>query len=128
MLFLKYLDVLETEREDEAELEGKTYKRLVSGFFRWSQWAAPKKKDSQTGKMVLDTVNAMSGKDLVEFVDQQLFPHLKEFQNTATRTDSLEYKIGEIFGELHNKIRSGFRVNILGRSISAPSTMLATLA
>ena len=32
MLFLKYLDDLETEREDEAELEGKTYKRLVSGF------------------------------------------------------------------------------------------------
>ncbi len=28
MLFLKYLDDLETEREDEAELEGKTYKRL----------------------------------------------------------------------------------------------------
>ena len=61
MLFLKYLDDLETEREDEAELEGKTYKRLVSGFYRWSQWATPKKRDPQTGKMVLDTVNAMSG-------------------------------------------------------------------
>jgi type I restriction enzyme M protein len=74
MLFLKYLDDLETEREEEAELEGKTYKRLVSGFYRWSQWATPKKKDPQTGKMVLDTVNAMSGDDLVEFVDQKLFP------------------------------------------------------
>ena len=110
MLFLKYLDDLETEREDEAELEGKTYKRLVSGFYRWSQWATPKKKDPQTGKMVLDTVNAMSGDDLVEFVDQKLFPYLKDFQNTATQTDSLEYKIGEIFGELHNKIRSGFNM------------------
>ena len=29
MLFLKYLDDLETEREDEAELEGKTYKTMV---------------------------------------------------------------------------------------------------
>ena len=110
MLFLKYLDDLETEREDEAELEGKTYKRLVSGFYRWSQWATPKKKDPLTGKMVLDTVNAMSGDDLVEFVDQKLFPYLKDFQNTATQTDSLEYKIGEIFGELHNKIRSGFNM------------------
>ena len=61
MLFLKYLDDLETERDEEAELDGKTYKRLVSGFYRWSQWATPKKKDPQTGKMVLDTVNAMSG-------------------------------------------------------------------
>ena len=98
MLFLKYLDDLETEREDEAELEGKTYKRLVSGFYRWSQWATPKKRDPQTGKMVLDTVNAMSGDDLVEFVDQKLFPYLKDFQNTAASTDTLEYKIGEIFG------------------------------
>ena len=70
---------LETEREEEAELDGKTYKRLVSGFYRWSQWATPKKRDPQTGKMVLDTVNAMSGDDLVEFVDQKLFPYLKEF-------------------------------------------------
>jgi type I restriction enzyme M protein len=110
MLFLKYLDDLETEREDEAELEGKSYKRLVSGFYRWSQWATPKKKDPQTGKMVLDTVNAMSGEDLVDFVDQKLFPYLKDFQNTAASTDTLEYKIGEIFGELHNKIRSGFNM------------------
>ncbi len=110
MLFLKYLDDLETEREEEAELDGKTYKRLVSGFYRWSQWATPKKKDPQTGKMVLDTVNAMSGDDLVEFVDRKLFPYLKDFQNSATQTDTLEYKIGEIFGELHNKIRSGFNM------------------
>ena len=40
MLFLKYLDDLETEREEEAELEGKTYKRLVSGFYRWSDFKA----------------------------------------------------------------------------------------
>lgn len=110
MLFLKYLDDLETERAEEAELDGKEYKRLVTGFYRWSQWATPKKKDPETGKMVLDTVNAMSGDDLVEFVDQKLFPYLKDFQNTATQTDSLEYKIGEIFGELHNKIRSGFNM------------------
>ena len=90
MLFLKYLDDLETEREDEAELVGKSYKRLVSGFYRWSQWATPKKRDPQTGKMVLDTVNAMSGDDLVEFVDQKLFPYLKDFQNTAASTDTLE--------------------------------------
>ena len=110
MLFLKYLDDLETEREEEAELDGKTYKRLVTGYYRWSQWAAPKKKDPQTGKMVLDTVNAMSGDDLVEFVDQKLFPYLKAFQANASATDTLEYKVGEIFGELHNKIRSGFNM------------------
>lgn len=110
MLFLKYLDDLETEREEEAGLEGSAYRRLVTGEYRWSQWAAPKKRDPQTGKMVLDTINALSGDDLVLFVDQKLFPYLKGFQNTAIATDTLEYKIGEIFGELHNKIRSGFNM------------------
>ena len=39
MLFLKYLDDLETEREEEAVLDGKTYKRLtseLSGLFEQS--------------------------------------------------------------------------------------------
>lgn len=110
MLFLKYLDDLETEREEESELEGKSYKRIVTGFYRWSLWAAPKKKDPQSGKMVIDNNNAMTGDDLVEFVDQKLFPYLKEFKDTVSDTDTLEYKIGEIFSELHNKIRSGFNM------------------
>ena len=46
LLFLKYLDDLETDREDEAELEGKSYKRIITGFYRWSQWAAPKDRDA----------------------------------------------------------------------------------
>lgn len=122
MLFLKYLDDFETEKEDEAELNGTEYKRLVTGFYRWSQWAAPKKAvPGNTGNsgmsggtggthMELDAINAMTGDDLVTFVDQKLFPYLKEFKNSAAETDTLEYKIGEIFDELHNKIRSGFNM------------------
>lgn len=104
LLFLKYLDDLETEREEEAMLVGKEYKRIVTGFNRWSSWAAPKKD----GK--IDTVNSMTGDDLVEFVDGKLFPYLKRFKDTAAETDTLEYKIGEIFDELHNKIRSGYNM------------------
>lgn len=104
LLFLKYLDDLETEREEEAMLEGKEYKRIVTGFNRWSSWAAPKKD----GK--IDTVNSMTGDDLVEFVDGKLFPYLKRFKDTASETNTLEYKIGEIFDELHNKIRSGYNM------------------
>ena len=66
MLFLKYLDDLETEREDEAELVGKTYKRLVSGFYRWSQWATPKKKDPQTGKIRLTQFQPSSFHQVLE--------------------------------------------------------------
>ena len=105
LLFLKYLEDLETEKEDAAILDGKTYNRIITGFNRWSSWAAPKNKKGE-----LDVVNAMTGDDLVEFVNAKLFPALKKFKDTAASTDTLEYKIGEIFGELRNKINSGYNM------------------
>ena len=105
LLFLKYLDDLETEREEEAELEDKEYKRIITGFYRWSQWAAPKKQNGE-----IDVVNAMTGDDLAEFVNQKLFPTLAKYKDTASEVGSLEYKIGEIFTELRNKIQSGYNL------------------
>ena len=105
LLFLKYLDDLETEREDEAALNGKEYRRIITGFNRWNAWAAPK-----NAKGELDVINAMTGDDLVEFVNQKLFPSLKHFKDTAVSPDTLEYKIGEIFDELRNKINSGYNM------------------
>ena len=105
LLFLKYLDDLETEREDEAALNGKEYRRIITGFNRWNAWAAPK-----TAKGELDVINAMTGDDLVEFVNQKLFPSLKHFKDTAVSPDTLEYKIGEIFSELRNKVSSGYNM------------------
>lgn len=105
LLFLKYLDDLEREREDKAMLSGKEYKPILTGYMRWSQWAAPKKSDG-----TLDTVNTMTGPDLATFVEQKLFPTLSKFQETASSSKTLEYKIGEIFGELRNKITSGYNL------------------
>ena len=105
LLFLKYLDDLERDREDEAELEGKPYKRIITGSYRWSEWAAPKDKDGE-----IDIVNAKSGKNLIDFIDGELFPYLRKFKDTATEVCSLEYKIGEIFTDLDNKIKSGFNL------------------
>jgi type I restriction enzyme M protein len=105
LLFLKYLNDLEQEQEMKAMLSGKEYKPIITGYLRWSQGAAPKKQDGS-----LDTVNAMTGPDLTQFVDTKLFPTLREFQKTATSAKTLEYKIGEIFAELRNKITSGYNL------------------
>ena len=105
LLFLKYLDDLEREQEDKAMLTGKNYKPIITGYMRWSQWAAPKKADGS-----IDEVNAMTGPDLAQFVDQKLFPNLRQFRETASNAKSLEYKIGEIFAELRNKITSGYNL------------------
>lgn len=105
LLFLKYLDDLETEREMNAQMAGKEYKRIITGFLRWKQWAAPKKQDGTP-----DDINCMTGPDLQEFVDTKLFPELRKFKTTASSANTLEYKIGEIFSELRNKITSGYNL------------------
>src|SRR5690625_2742836 len=103
MLFLKYLDDLEYEHSQEAELVGKPYHYVIEGDYRWSAWAAPK---TEAGEFNHD--KALTGDDLIEFVDGKLFPYLQGFKERASATDTIEYKIGEIFGEIRNRFRSGY--------------------
>lgn len=105
LLFLKYLDALEHSNAMEAELEGKKYSYLIDPPYRWETWAAPKGKDGK-----IDHNKAMTGDDLRDFVNQQLFPYLHRFKEKAANSKTLEYKIGEIFGEIKNKIQSGYNL------------------
>lgn len=45
ILFLKYLDDLERERQQKAELVGKKYEYIIDKPYRWESWAAPKTAD-----------------------------------------------------------------------------------
>ena len=103
LLFLKYLDELEQDKENEALLEGKTYTPILQPRYRWSRWAAPKGADGK-----IDHNQAMTGDDLIEFVDNDLFDYLEDVKLRASGPDTIEYKIGEIFSEIKNKIRSGY--------------------
>lgn len=105
VLFLKYLDDLEKDKKTAAELTGKTYSNIVSKEFKWNVWAVPKLKDGK-----LDHHKALTGDDLKDFVDRKLFPYLKKFKTEAESADTIEYKIGEIFSELKNKIQSGYNL------------------
>ena len=105
LLFLKYLDGLEQDRADEGALDGKKYNYILQKQYRWEAWAAPKTKAGE-----IDHNKAMTGDDLVEFVNQKLFPYLHGFKLKASGPNTLEYKIGEIFGEIKNKISSGYNL------------------
>lgn len=103
ILFLKYLDDLEESKKTEFALAGKKYEYILSSEYRWDNWACP--KDSK-GK--IDHNKALDGDDLNDFVNIKLFPYLKRFR--AEEPDTIEYKIGEIFSELKNKISSGYKL------------------
>ncbi len=105
ILFLKYLDDLEKDKKAKAELSGKAYDEIIGKQYRWEVWAAPKDK-----KGLLDHHKALSGDDLSDFVNIKLFPYLKKFKTDATGPDTIEYKIGEIFSELKNRIQSGYNL------------------
>jgi type I restriction enzyme M protein len=113
ILFLKYIDDLEKDKKTAALLSGKTYKEIIDEKYRWTLWAAPKLRNGKIDH------NAMTGDDLVDFVNQKLFPYLKKFKEKAKSADTIEYKIGEIFSELKNKIQSGYNlrevINLIDR-------------
>jgi type I restriction enzyme M protein len=103
LLFLKYLDDLEKDRKDAAELKGEAYTFLLDEPYRWEAWAAPKTWDCR-----VDHSKAKTGDDLRDFVNDKLFPYLRGFKDRASGSNTIEYKIGEIFGEIKNKIQSGY--------------------
>jgi len=103
ILFLKYLDDLEKDKAVAAKLRGEEYTPIIAPEYQWSNWAMPL---DANGK--LDYNKALTGDDLNEFVNLKLFPYLKNFKTIAQSSDTIEYKIGEIFSELKNKIASGY--------------------
>ena len=103
MLFLKYLDDLEFSRSTEAELHGQPYTRIIAEPHNWASWAAPKKADGS-----FDHDRALTGSDLIDYVNRDLFPYLQGFKTRAAGPDTIEYKIGEIFSEIRSKFQSGY--------------------
>jgi type I restriction enzyme M protein len=105
LLFLKYLDGLEEDKVAEAEIDGKKYAYILDKPYRWLNWATPRGKDGK-----LDHNKALTGDDLRDFVNKKLFPYLQGFTQRATGPNTIEYKIGQIFVELKNKIQSGYNL------------------
>jgi type I restriction enzyme M protein len=106
LLFLKYLDELEQDKAISAAFSNKPYVYIIDEPYRWGSWAAPKGEDGK-----IDYDKAMTGEDLRDFVNDKLFPYLHGFKLKATSPNTLEYKIGEIFGEIKNKIQSGYNLH-----------------
>jgi type I restriction enzyme M protein len=105
ILFLKYLDALEQDKALAADLAGKPYEYILEEPYRWESWAAPKNDKGE-----IDHNIAMTGDDLKQFVNQNLFPYLMSFKQKATSPNTIEYKIGEIFSEIVCRLVHGYNL------------------
>src|SRR3954471_18581127 len=56
VMFLKFLDDLELQREEEAKLAGKKFRAAIDRPYRWRDWAA--RADGITGDELLKFINS----------------------------------------------------------------------
>ena len=102
ILFLRYLHSYEQKKATEALLDGKEYKNVLAPEYRWDEWACPKDEEGK-----LDHKRAKRADDLINFVNDELFPYLKGFYDDTIDAKSFQYKIGVIFDFVDNRIANG---------------------
>jgi type I restriction enzyme M protein len=96
------LSELEKDKADEAKLKGLTYEPILATEYQWDMWACPRKQDG-----TIDHNKAMTGDDLLEFVNKKIFPYLKNL-DTDPDSKTIQRKITVIFTGLRNKLESGY--------------------
>ncbi|WP_371322459.1 N-6 DNA methylase [Dechloromonas sp. ZY10] len=98
MLFLKVFDQREREWEDDAKDQGKSYTSPLPDEFRWRNWAAY--VPDQDGKKQPQ----IAPSEIISFVNNQLFPQLKELDATHGEQQAV---IRSVFEDANNYMKSG---------------------
>ena len=88
LLFLKIFD----DKEQEWKLTISGYKSPLPSRFQWSSWAA--------------NPEGMTGEELIDFVNNDLFPALKRLATTAG-VSAQGKVVGSVFEDAYNYMKSG---------------------
>ncbi len=111
VMFLKFLDDMEREKEFEAELRGQPFKPIIESPYRWRDWAATEK--------------GLSGADLLAFINNEeivdptpqnhegeppkipgLFAYLRALDNTTG--DRRRQVVATVFKGVVNRMINGY--------------------
>jgi type I restriction enzyme M protein len=103
IMFLKFLDDMETVRKEEATLAGKRFRPAIEPPYRWRDWAA--------------NPQGITGKELIAFIEQDeavrpdgkrgegLFAYLRSLRSAnGDRRDV----IANVFKDIRNRMVSGY--------------------
>lgn len=104
IMFLKFLDDLERQREEEATLAGKKFRPAIEPPYRWRDWAA--------------NAQGVTGDELLAFINQDectrpdgkrgpgLFAYLRGL--TSSNSDDRRGVIATVFHGVDNRMKSGY--------------------
>lgn len=104
IMFLKFLDDLEIQREEEAKLAGKKFRPAIEPPYRWRDWAS-----NQQG---------ITGDELLAFINYEecvrpdgkkgagLFSYLRNL--TSSNGDDRRDVIATVFRGVDNRMKSGY--------------------
>jgi type I restriction enzyme M protein len=92
ILYLKFFADKEKERADLHELEGKKYTPLIKKEFQWENWTDQKK--------------GLTGKELNDFINNELFPYLASLE--GTKEGDPRDIVSAIFKNSNNRVNSGY--------------------
>jgi type I restriction enzyme M protein len=104
IMFLKFLDDLEQQREQEAELAGKKFKAAIEAPYRWRDWAAD--PQGLTGDELLSFVNAEDAKGPDGKKRAGLFAYLRSL--SSYNGDNRRDVIATVFKGVDNRMKSGY--------------------
>src|SRR6266550_2639366 len=114
IMFLKFLDDLEIQREGEAKLAGKKFKAVIEAPYRWRDWAG--QADGITGDELLALINKEETVRSDGKRGAGLFRYLRTF--TSSNGDDRRDVIATVFRGVQNRMVSGdLLCTIVGASI-----------
>ncbi len=104
IMFLKFLDDLEQQREEEAKLSGKKFKAAIEAPYRWRDWAT----DPQgiTGDELLTFINADEAVRADGKKGPGLFARLRSL--SSSNGDNRRDVIATVFKGVDNRMKSGY--------------------
>jgi type I restriction enzyme M protein len=115
IMFLKFLDDLELQRQEEASLAGKKFRSAIDPPYQWRDWAA--------------NPQGSTGDELLAFINQDectrpdgkrgpgLFAYLRQL--TSSNGDDRRDVIATVFKGVDNRMRSGYLLRDVINKVAA---------
>jgi type I restriction enzyme M protein len=104
IMFLKFLDDLEQQREEEAALSGKKFKPAIEAPYRWRDWAAD--PQGVTGDELLSFINSDEAVRADGTKGPGLFAYLRSL--SSSNGDNRRDVIATVFKGVDNRMKSGY--------------------